>query len=74
MDKEAIDRLRHEIASATHKLADAALGADKVSKLDICVIRNAMNIGAQLAVRALSREADQLVAFMKMDAIFKELP
>jgi len=72
MNQEQINSVRTEIAKATHKFAGMALG-DDYSKLDILVIRNAMNIGAQIALRHAD-DPEGLAAIMKEDCTFKDIP
>lgn len=74
MIQEKIDRIRTEIAQATHSFATKALGKDKYSKQDILVIRNAMNIGAQIVLRHIAEETEGITALMKEDCLLKDLP
>lgn len=73
MNQEQIDSVRTEIANATHKLAAKAIG-DQYSKMDIVVIRNAMNIGAMIALRHAADDPEGLAALMREDCFIKDLP
>jgi hypothetical protein len=72
VNKEQANAVRHEIAQATHKFAGKALGED-YSKLDILVIRNAMNIGAMIA-RRHADDPEGLEAIMREDCLIKDIP
>ncbi len=72
VNQEEVNSVRSEIAKATHKFAGKALG-DDYSKIDILVIRNAMNIGAMIALQHAD-DPEGLAAAMREDCAFKDIP